>query len=586
MFSYRALRRAHFKSNALIAIGGVLILFAALVSNGGIERALIADPSHTLSWGPALFRALLFIHGAALVFAGVNRRRTGRDHHVNQGPKAAHPSNQHKGAMPWLVLGGLSVLGLGLRLWHLNSGLWFDEVLTLLDFVRPPLGQIVTTFPSQNQHMLYSVLAHVSVSLFGESAWALRLPSVVFGVASIWALFLLGRRVSGSLIALLACALMTVSYHHIWFSQNARGYMGLMFFSLLATWLWLEAMERDEWRWWISYAAALALGTWIHLTMAFVAGSHGLLLLLTLMRRKTAQGESERRDAKGGSWWKPLAAYLLFGTLVLQFYALALPEFLARALHEESLQSEWTNPIWVITESVRSLRIGFSGLAVVLAAATITFVGWLAILRKERIAGLAMVLPAVLAGSAMLLLGHNLWPRFFFFSMGFGLLIVVHGAMDLPKLLLTGIKPLERWRPFGQRAGVATACLLILASVLTVPRCYALPKQDFAGARDFVELNRREGDAVVAVGLAGRAYGSYFAREWLVAQTQQELDAIRRRHSDTWLVYTIPVQVRAYCPGIWQEVERDFRVVRIFAGTLGGGEVYVCQLKSPSGGQS
>jgi hypothetical protein len=63
---------------------------------------------------------------------------------------------------PWSlgVLAALGVTALGLRLWQLDSCFWFDEVLTVVDFVRPPLGQIVTSFPSQNQHMLFSVLAH------------------------------------------------------------------------------------------------------------------------------------------------------------------------------------------------------------------------------------------------------------------------------------------------------------------------------------------------------------------------------------------------------------------------------------------
>src|SRR5262249_32397030 len=147
-----------------------------------------------------------------------------------------------------------------------------------------------TRFPSQNQHMLFSVLARLSFDLFGESAWALRLPSVLFGVGSVWALFMLGRRLLGEREALLACALMTVSYHHVWFSQNARGYMGLLCFTLLATWLWLESLARDEWPWHIGYAVAVALGAWLHLTMAFVVSAHVLLSLTALRRYSTGSG--------------------------------------------------------------------------------------------------------------------------------------------------------------------------------------------------------------------------------------------------------------------------------------------------------
>ena len=146
------------------------------------------------------------------------------------------------------MVAGLTLLAALLSVPSLNSGLWTDEVLTLVHYARLPVAQILTSFPDQNQHMLYSLLAHGSMRIFGEQPWALRLPAVIFGAGSIWALFLLGRRLFGETEALLACALMTVSYHRIWFSQDARGYTGMLFFSLLATWLWLEAMERDKWR--------------------------------------------------------------------------------------------------------------------------------------------------------------------------------------------------------------------------------------------------------------------------------------------------------------------------------------------------
>ena len=63
---------------------------------------------------------------------------------------------------------------------------------------------------------------------------------------------------------------------------------------------------------------------------------------------------------------------------------------------------------------------------------------------------------------------------------------------------------------------------MILASAATVPRCYALPKQDFAGARDFVEHARGAAEPVVAVGLAGRAYHEYFAPKWSAPATKPE----------------------------------------------------------------
>ena len=219
---------------------------------------------------------------------------------------------------------------------------------------------------------------------------ALRLPSVLFAIASLWALFLVGRRIVGRNEALLACALATVSYHHIWFSGNARGYMGLLFFTCLASWLWLEALERNAWSLWIGYAVAVALGLWIHMTMLFVVGSH-VLISAVVWWRSGRDPVLLRRAA---------AAFLLCGTLTLQVYALALPEFFRSAVSESSPHSQWTNPLWMLRESVRSLEVAFVAAPVVLCGGLLVAAGWLDILRRQARAGWAMVIPAVAGGAA------------------------------------------------------------------------------------------------------------------------------------------------------------------------------------------
>jgi mannosyltransferase len=569
----------------LIVVGCLMIVAGLSVSNGALEHALLGNVSRSLGWGTSLFRALLAVHGLGLIIGAAAWWRSSGSAGRSQSSSSRRTTVDLEPItrQSLLILALLSVLALGLRLWHLNSDLWYDELISLLDFIRPPLGQIVTSFGSQNQHMLYSILAHGSVSLFGESAWAVRLPSVAFGVASIWALFLLGRELLGTKESLLACALMTVSYHHIWFSQNARGYMALLFFATLATWLFLKSLSHDSWTFWIAYAVSVSLGVWAHMTMAFVVAAHGLLFIAVLLVPRLFRSLEQKRKGEEGFFffaaglgWKPIVAALLIVSLTLQLHALALPDFLGSALHMKSLPSEWSSPWWVIIESLRSLRVGFFGLVTVLLGTVLFGVGWWNILRRNSLAAIAMILPALLGGTMMLVLDHYLWPRFFFFSMGFALLIAVHGAVTIPKLVskLIAWPVLERQSSL---AGVALALLMILTSAFTVPRNYAYPKQNYSGARDYVESRRDPNDAVVAVGLAGAAYERYYAPTWSVAQTNAELNAARPAAANIWLVYTLPVEVKAYHPEIWQTIQSDFAVVKVFPGTLGGGDLVVCR---------
>ena len=102
-----------------------------------------------------------------------------------------------------LVLPALLLLGLVLRLIHLGTGLWYDEIQTLVEFARLPLGRLLTEYPNTNHHPLYSLLASVSIGVLGESGAALRLPAALMGTASLWAFYRLALMVTSRREALL-----------------------------------------------------------------------------------------------------------------------------------------------------------------------------------------------------------------------------------------------------------------------------------------------------------------------------------------------------------------------------------------------
>ncbi|MCO6510078.1 MAG: glycosyltransferase family 39 protein [Aridibacter famidurans] len=476
-----------------------------------------------------------------------------------------------------IFLSLLTLIAIVLRIPNLNSDLWVDEVFTLVDFVRAPWGEIVTSFPSQNQHLLYSILARASFDIFGESAWALRLPALLFGVLSIIATYFLARKLLGRTTAMLASSLMAVSYHHVWFSQNARGYTGLLLFSVLATWLYFEAYDRKNWIWWMLYSVSIILGMWVHMTMAFVVLVHGISYLVFLAFPTAGMDDwTGPRSPERTSGLMPIAAWAVSVTVTAQLYALALPEFLREGLHEESKDALWTNPIWVITESLQNLSIGFAGIAVVVLGGAFLAFGWFCLYKKNKRAAIVMALPPVFAGTLMLSLGHNLFPRFFFFAVGFALIIVMQGALDLPTFLGSYIKPLKEKGSLLRLAGIGFGLLMVAASLFTVPRNYFLPKQDFSGAREFVESRKGPGDIVVGASIAGTMYERYYAPEWRTAENKKELEALEGE-GPIWLVYTLSPEIEAFHPEMWNKITTEYEVVEAFSGTLNGGEIYVCR---------
>lgn len=566
---------------SLLIAGLCLIAVAALWSSLGLSRipSLHADGPQ---WGPTLFRVLLAFHGLVLTALGIGGLMGSRIGPRRNGRTTASTRHQTS-KLAWIALGSLCVVALMLRIVHLNSGLWHDEITALLDFVRPSLGETLTSFPNQNQHMLYSVLAKAVIGVFGESVWALRLPAALFGVASIWALFLLARRVIGVPQALIACALMTFSYHHIWFSQNARGYSGLLFFTLLATWLWVEALPRRSWGWWTGYVVSVSLGMWIHLTMAFVAATHGLTFLILASARLLGHQPKERLYAQMS--WQPIVALALCATVTLQLYALSLPDFLSTGLHEVSLPSEWTNPLWLVVETGRGLLAGFSasslavGGIVLLGGALLMGLGWFSILRAEWPVAVVMVLPGLLTLAVMLLLAHNLWPRFVFFSAGFAIIFVVHGAFKLFDAVRAFVPGLSLRTRASDQLGYALSFILLFASIASLPKYYALPKQDYQGALDYVEAHRIPGDVVVVAGLANTAYTRYYAVPWIAIESKAALSKVLEAHKKVWFVYALPVHFRSHYPDLLDVIERRFEMIKVFPGTLAGGEVCVLRVR-------
>ena len=151
--------------------------------------------------------------------------------------------DSHRRRRDLLALSVLLGIALVLRLFRLGEGLWFDEIWMLVDFARLPLGEIVTAYPSDNNHPLYTLLAAISIRVFGESAEAIRLPAVAFGVASIGALWVFARSRLPTRDVWIATSLLVISYHHVWFSQNARGYTGLLFLAIVSSHYFLRVLE-------------------------------------------------------------------------------------------------------------------------------------------------------------------------------------------------------------------------------------------------------------------------------------------------------------------------------------------------------
>lgn len=467
----------------------------------------------------------------------------------------------------WVAL--LTIVGAGLRFYKLDSALWYDEILTLVESVRAPLGQIVTAFPGDNHHPLYSVLAHLSIGVWGETPWALRLPAALFGVGSLPVLYLLGRTVTRRLEAAAASLILMVSYHHVWFSQNARGYTAVLFCVLLSTYAivrWLDT-RRSSFLW--LYAVVTAAGAYAHLTTVLVAVAQAAACGLGWL---VARGAHRPRES-----WIPLAsAFLGAAALTLLVYAPMALDVGAVMADDRTGGGEKATLSWTVAAVLQGLQVGFGTAAGVIVGAVILAAGIVSYLRQRPVVALLFGLPVVVTVAAALILGRPVRPRFLFFSAGFALLFVVRGGAVVGALAAQALRrpALAVWGLRGMVVLLTAAAVGL--SLRSLPYGYRYPKQDYGEAVALVERLMRAGDPVAVVGDGGEIpVVRYLHRPWTRIDTDADLRRLREDRHPVWVLSTFPSYIRAEQPGLWATLSEQCAQVGEIEGTIEDGSITI-----------
>jgi uncharacterized membrane protein len=481
-----------------------------------------------------------------------------------------------RSAGAWAWLGGLTILAAWLRIVGINKCLWWDEIYFLVVSVRHPLAEIVSVFPADTQHTLYSILARLSILVFGEHAWSLRFPALLFGVASIPVLYLLGSLVATRSEAWFSAAFLAVSYHHVWFSQNARGYSALAFWAILSTYFLLRGMRTGQQGPYIAYSAAAALGIYTHLTMIFLVASHFLV----------CAGNAAidwRRGSEPGKLKLPLLGFLMAGGFSLVLYAPILSQVRNFFVSHPSAMRGVSTPRWAFWETLRGLVLGMGTEGVLIGAALVVACGAWNYFKQDRFVFALFALPGVVTALGAVLGRGTMYPRFYFFLIGFAAIIFARGVAVISDWIATHwLRRFSRTEP-RHALFVALGAVVLVSSGLPLARNYRYPKQDFEGAMRFVDAERKDGEAVITAGAATYPYRQYFQKPWEGVETVEKLQEICNRSQSVWLVYTFPGYLEDAAPQLMEEIRRKFAVIRVFKGTLGGGDIFVAkfQRKSP-----
>jgi Dolichyl-phosphate-mannose-protein mannosyltransferase len=359
-----------------------------------------------------------------------------------------------------------------LRLYGLDRwSLWLDETLQYRSASKP-LNELYASLAAQE--MPFSkLLGHVLIRLgFDQDAWQLRLPSAIFGVASVIIIFLLARELFDRKVAwfagLVACVMPTM----VIYSQEYRDYSLLTFLTVLSGWSLVVAMRTNSPAGWFLFMGATILSLYTHFVSTLSLASLGLFALSYVLLKLWLH--------------EPIKPVLLssigaFGIVVIA-YLPGIPMF-ARFVDIEATEgiADPRGPHWEIFKLIFVDYIGFDrGGSLIIASLAVLGIGWSSC-RSPRA---FLFLVATLGVPAFSFMYHGFGrvsfsERYTLFLMpsyaiaiGTGLAAVTFSFERLAARLRPG---LEQTRPI---ASVALTIFFILAAVRPLSNVYAAnPKQ-------------------------------------------------------------------------------------------------------------
>jgi mannosyltransferase len=130
---------------------------------------------------------------------------------------------------PWLVL-IVTLIGAGLRILFLaNKGLWMDETLSVWVANHSVVEMLPWIARIDRHPPLYYLLLHYWIGLSGDTLQDVRLLSALLGAGTIPIIYLIGKRMSGIMMGLVAAVILAFSLFNIRYAQETRMYTLLTF---------------------------------------------------------------------------------------------------------------------------------------------------------------------------------------------------------------------------------------------------------------------------------------------------------------------------------------------------------------------
>lgn len=180
----------------------------------------------------------------------------------------------------------ITIVAAGLRFTTLgDQSYWLDEAQAVHEVGLSFGGMLHAWSRYEGNPPLYLILGWIWAHMFGTSETGLRSLSALLGVGVIPLIYASGRELVCTRAGLLAAAFAAVNPFLIWYSQEAREYMLLVFTCAGSLLFFARAWRRAERRelvWWGVFSGLALLSQYF---AGFLVAAEGLLLVYRLRTR-------------------------------------------------------------------------------------------------------------------------------------------------------------------------------------------------------------------------------------------------------------------------------------------------------------
>ena len=191
--------------------------------------------------------------------------------------------SEHQGALIVLVLCGLLS-----RAPYLGQPIRYDEAHSFVNYADRPAYVTVSTYKEPNNHVFHNLCVHVVTRLLGDVEWTIRLTTLIAGLLTIPATYLIGYAFGDRAVGWASALAVAASSPLIEYSANARGYTLLCLVTLCLILLGRYNLRRQNVAVWWMMSVLAAVGFWTVPTMLY---PFALVLIWICLQKLTLDGD-------------------------------------------------------------------------------------------------------------------------------------------------------------------------------------------------------------------------------------------------------------------------------------------------------